>query len=328
LGVSTYTDNSTGTNFTFGHVQATGHRMNRNSSRSNSGRRRYSVPVARGQRLALGERTLIMGVLNVTPDSFSDGGAHFDTTRAVEAGLRLVEEGADLLDIGGESTRPGSAPVPPDEEMRRVVPVIERLAGATPVFLSIDTTKAAVADAALAAGAHLVNDVSGLLYEPALGEVVAGWGAGLVLMHMRGRPADMYRYADYGAVAADVAAELREALARARAAGVPEAATLLDPGLGFAKRAEQSAELLAALDAPDLRALDRPLLVGPSRKSFLQLALGECPPSARDWGTAAAVTVAILRGAHIVRVHRVREMRQVADVADLLLCAAPGVPSP
>jgi dihydropteroate synthase len=282
-------------------------------------RRHYRVPVARGRVLALGERTLLMGVLNVTPDSFSDGGVHFDTARAVEAGLRMIEEGADLLDVGGESTRPGSAPVDAAEEMRRVVPVIERLASATGAILSVDTSKAAVADAAIAAGAHLVNDVSGLLYDPALGEVAARRGAGLVLMHMRGRPGDMYRFATYGSVIEEVARELGAALGRARAAGVPDTAVLLDPGLGFAKRAEQSAAVLGALDAPSFLALGRPWLVGPSRKSFLQLALGECPAAERDWGTAAAVTAAILRGAHVVRVHRVPEMRQVARVADLLV---------
>jgi dihydropteroate synthase len=282
-------------------------------------RRRYTVPLARGRVLALGERTLVMGVLNVTPDSFSDGGAHGDAGRAVEAGLRMAAEGADILDVGGESTRPGAATVGAGEERRRVVPVIERLASATGAVLSVDTSKAAVAEAALEAGAHLVNDISGLQYDPALGEIAARHGAGLVLMHMRGRPADMYRYATYGSVVDDVARELGEALARARAAGLPEASVVLDPGLGFAKRAAQSAAVLADLDAAAFLALDRPLLVGPSRKSFLQAALGECPPSARDWGTAAAVAVAILRGAHIVRVHRVAEMVQVARVTDLLL---------
>lgn len=282
-------------------------------------RRRYVVPLPGGRVLALGERTLVMGVLNVTPDSFSDGGAFLDPARAVDAACRMVEAGADLIDVGGESTRPGAPPVEAAEERRRVVPVIDAVARQVAVPVSVDTSKADVARAALDVGAAIVNDISGLTYEPGIAAVVAAAGAGLVLMHTRGRSADMYARADYADVCGEVAAELSASLALALDAGVSREAVILDPGLGFAKRAEQSVEALARLDAAALASLDRPWLVGPSRKSFLQAAIGETPPAARDWATAAAVALAIAFGAHIVRVHRVAEMVQVARVADLLL---------
>jgi dihydropteroate synthase len=279
----------------------------------------YTVPLARGDTLTLGERTLVMGVLNVTPDSFSDGGRYLDADLAAARALELEAEGADLLDIGGETTRPGADPVDAAEEGRRILPVLARLRGRLRVPISVDTYKAEVADAALRAGASLVNDISGLQYDPPLAAVVAGHGAGLVLMHMRGRSRDMYRDADYDDVVARVAVELGQAVRRATAAGVPHESLVLDPGLGFAKRAEHSWRVLAALDAAPLAALDRPWLVGASRKSFLAAAIGDVPPADRDWATAAAVTAAILGGAHVVRVHRVAEMRQVARVADRLL---------
>jgi dihydropteroate synthase len=281
-------------------------------------RRTYRVPLAGGHALDLGSRTLVMGVLNVTPDSFSDGGAWTDPARAVDAALAMEAAGADLVDLGGETTRPGAEPVPAEVELRRVLPVLERLAACLRVPVSIDTYKAVVAEAALAAGASLVNDISGLQYDPALGEVAARRHAGLVLMHMRGRSRDMYREAEYADPVRDVARELVDALGRAEAAGVPREAVILDPGLGFAKRPDHSWALLGRLDAPPLAALDRPWLVGPSRKSFLTSVIGEVPAAARDWPTAAAVTGAILAGAHIVRVHRVAEMVQVVRVADRL----------
>jgi dihydropteroate synthase len=201
-----------------------------------------------------------------------------------------------------------------DEEVRRLLPALRAVAARVSLPISVDTRKAAVARVALAEGASIVNDISGLGYDSGLGGVVARAGAGLVLMHMRGAPADMYREASYADVAGEIARELEDALGRAEAAGVPREAVLLDPGIGFAKRAEHSYEALACLSR--LAALDRPLLVGTSRKSFLQSALGECPPSARDWGTAASVAAAIFEGAHVVRVHAVGEMVQVARVAD------------
>jgi dihydropteroate synthase len=276
-------------------------------------RRSYTIPLPTGAALHLGGRTLVMGVLNVTPDSFA-GGSGVDPAAAIAHALRLVADGADLLDIGGESTRPGARPVSVEEELSRIVPVLDGLHGRIDVPLSIDTSKAAVAEAALDRGAAIVNDVSGLQYDPDLAGLVARRGAAVVLMHTRGRPDRMYDEARYDDVAAEVADELRRRVASAIEAGIARDRILLDPGLGFAKRADDSWAALAGLDR--LAALDRPLLVGPSRKSFLQAALGERPPAERDWGTAAAVTAAVLLGAHLVRVHAVREMVEVVRVAD------------
>lgn len=277
-------------------------------------RQRYVVPLREGRALELGPRTLVMGILNVTPDSFADGGVRFDPERAIADGRQMIEDGADLLDVGGESTRPGAAPVPADEELRRVLPVVRALASLDRVPVSIDTYKAVVAREAVAAGASIVNDISGLQYDPDLGRVVAETGAAVILMHTRGRSHDMYRLAVYDDVVGEVSAELQAALDRAVAAGVRRESIVLDPGLGFAKRAEHSYAALAGL--PALAALDRPILSGPSRKSFLQLALGERLPPDREWGTAAAVAASVLLGAHIVRVHGVREMVDVVRVAD------------
>ncbi len=269
--------------------------------------------------LELGPRTAVMGIVNVTPDSFSDGGRFLDPAAALEQGLRLAAEGADVLDVGGESTRPGAAPVPPAEQIRRVVPVVRGLAAAgCPV--SVDTTSAAVAEAALAAGAVMVNDVSGLAADPALGPLVARSGASLVLMHLRGTPATMQAHAAYGDVGAEVVAELGAALARAEAAGVPREHCVVDPGLGFSKAAEHSLAALARLG--DLAALGRPVLVGPSRKSFIGAVLGGLPPAERLEGTIAACCAAAERGAHIVRVHDVLPVRRALDVADAIRGAA------
>jgi dihydropteroate synthase len=282
-------------------------------------RRSYSVPLARHGALELGVRTLVMGILNVTPDSFADGGRHLDPDAAVQAGARLAAEGADIIDVGGESTRPGAEPVPADEERRRVLPVIEELAARVSIPISVDTYKASVAKDALAAGASIVNDISGLLYEPALGRVAAEAGAAVVLMHTRGRSKGMYDLARYGDPGAAVALELTDAIARAENAGVKRESIILDPGLGFAKRAEHSFSVLAHLEK--IAALDRPLLVGASRKSFLKAALGDRDAADREWGTAAAVTASVLLGAHIVRVHGVREMADVVRVADRIRAA-------
>jgi dihydropteroate synthase len=267
--------------------------------------------------LELGQRTLIMGVINVTPDSFADGGARFDPAKAVDDGLRMIEDGADILDVGGESTRPGADPVPEAEELQRVLPVVERLAREGSAPISIDTYKAGVARRALDAGASIVNDISGLQFDASLGEVVARARAALVLMHTRGRSKDMYREAVYTDVTSEIVSELEAAIARATAAGVPLSAIVVDPGLGFAKRAKHSFEVLARLDR--LTTLDRPILVGPSRKSYLEMALGERPAEDREWGTAAAVAASVLAGAHIVRAHGVRAMADVVRVADRIL---------
>ena len=278
-------------------------------------RKRFTVSLAGGRTLALGDRTLVMGILNVTPDSFSDGGALPTAAAAVEVAERMVEAGADLLDIGGESTRPGAEPVPAAQERDRVLPVLDALAKRVAVPISIDTYKASVADAALGAGAVMVNDVSGLRYEPELGQVVARHGAAVVLMHTRGRSKDMYGQASYHDVVAEILDEIRESVAFATTAGIRRSSIIADPGLGFAKEAPHSFEALGRLDA--FAGLGLPLLVGPSRKSFLAKALGRhVPPAGRDWGTAAAVTAAVLSGAHIVRVHTVAEMVQVVRVAD------------
>lgn len=273
------------------------------------------MPLAAGGSLPLGDRVLIMGVINTTPDSFSDGGRLLDPARAIAAGVRMVDEGADMLDVGGESTRPGAAAVEDEEECRRVIPVIEGLVSRVRVPVSVDTYKAATADAALAAGAALVNDVSGLRYDGALARVVASRRAGIVLMHTRGRSSDMYAQASYHDVVSEILDELRESIAFATAAGVSADRIIVDPGLGFAKEARHSYEALARVDA--FTELGCPVLIGPSRKSFLTKPLGAAvPASERDWATAAAVTAAVLGGAHIVRVHAVREMAQVVRVAE------------
>ena len=278
-------------------------------------RPRFTLRLPGGASWTLGERTLVMGIVNVTPDSFSDGGAHLDVKAAVAAALRMVDEGADILDIGGESTRPGALPVAEGEERRRVVPVIEALAGQVPVPISIDTYKAGVADAALAAGASIVNDISGLRYEPDLAGVAARRGAPIVLMHTRGRSRDMYEQASYHDVVAEVLDELRESLAFAAGAGVPRDQTLVDPGIGFAKDGSHSFEVLGRL--AEFGDLGRPIVVGSSRKSFLNRPIKQAALTADgEWPTAASVAAAALAGAHIVRVHAVREMAQVVRVAD------------
>jgi dihydropteroate synthase len=282
-------------------------------------RRRFTIPLPGGRNLVLGDRTVIMGVVNVTPDSFSEHGALFDPADAIEAGVRMAAQGAGVIDVGGESTRPGASAVGEAEEHRRVIPVIEALAARVGVPISIDTYKAATADAALAAGASIVNDISGLRYEADLAGVVARRGAAIVLMHTRGRSRDMYQQASYGDVISEVLDELRESIAFATGAGVAMDRILVDPGLGFAKEAPHSLEALARLD--EFGELGRPIVAGPSRKSFLARALsgtpgGSTPAPARDWATAAAVTAAVLAGAHMVRVHAVEEMLQVARVAD------------
>jgi dihydropteroate synthase len=272
------------------------------------------VPIAGGRRLHVGPRTLVMAVINITPDSFAEVGASTDPARAVDAALEAQELGADILDLGAESTRPGAEAIPADEELARLLPLVRALARHVRVPLSVDTRKAAVAQAALDEGAAIVNDVSGLSYDAGLGRVVARAGAGLVVMHMRGTPRDMYGQAVYGDVAGEVTRELAGSIEAALRAGVPRDSIVVDPGIGFAKQAAHSFEMLARLDA--LEALDRPVLVGTSRKSFHGAAIGDRPAPERDWATAASVTAAVLLGAHIVRVHAVAEMAQVVKVAD------------
>jgi dihydropteroate synthase len=260
-----------------------------------------------------------MGVVNATPDSFSDGGRFLALDAAVARAERLAEEGADLVDLGGESTRPGALPVGEGEERRRVVPVVERLrARGFRIPISVDTSKGAVARAALEAGADLVNDVSGLS-DPALAAAVAAAGVPVVVMHTRGTPADMAGRARYADLLAEVAAELRQAMGRGLAAGIPGDRVVLDPGLGFAKTPAQTVELLARVG--ELKGLGRPLLVGPSRKRFIGELTG-APVGERLPGTLAAVTACVLAGVEFVRVHDVAAARQAALVAAALRKAA------
>ena len=270
--------------------------------------------------LVLGERALVMGVLNVTPDSFSDGGLYANPAAAVDRALEIEGAGADILDIGGESGRPGAQPISAEEELSRVQPVLEKLRGRFRIPISIDTQKAQVAEAAVAAGAEILNDVSALRTDPALGEVARRHRLPLILMHMRGTPRTMQRRPFARDVLRDVTSGLRAAIARARKADLKPSQLILDPGIGFGKSFEQNYELLAQL--PRLAALGYPLLVGTSRKTFLGATLGGAPPGERIWGTAATVTASILGGAHIVRVHDVAEMVQVARVTDAILRAS------
>jgi dihydropteroate synthase len=261
-----------------------------------------------------GKRTYIMGILNVTPDSFSDGGQYFDLESAIAQGQKLVAEGADVLDIGGQSTRPGATIVPLAEELRRVIPVVKALAALVNVPISIDTTRSVVAAEALAAGATWVNDVSGGTDDPELLPVVARSGATVVLMHRRGNPQTMQSLTDYE----DLVGEVHEFLARQRDKAQQLGITqiILDPGIGFAKNTEQNVTLLRELSR--FRDLNCPLLVGPSRKSFIGHILNQPDPQQRVWGTAAACCAAIAHGADIVRVHDVAAIRQVVQVADAI----------
>jgi dihydropteroate synthase len=274
----------------------------------------FDIPLAGGRRLELGRRPLVMGILNITPDSFAES-RPVDPAEAVERALAMEAEGADLLDIGGESTRPGADPVDARTELDRIMPVLVGLRGRLRIPISVDTYKAGVADAALEAGASMVNDVSGLLYDPPLAGVVARRGASIVLMHTRGRSKDMYGEAEYGDVVAEVTRELQQRVDVAVGAGIPRTSIVADPGVGFAKRAAHSYGVLARL-GEIATALGLPLLVGPSRKSFLRDAAGGADAPGRDWPTAAAVTAAVLGGAHILRVHAVAGMVQVVRAAE------------
>ncbi|MGB6432002.1 MAG: dihydropteroate synthase [Candidatus Acidiferrales bacterium] len=283
-------------------------------------RRRFRLRLG-SRALVLGERTLVMGVLNVTPDSFSDGGLYLDSQSAVAHALAMEHAGADLIDIGAESTRPGSVPVRPAEQIRLLLPVLKELRGQLRVPISVDTQSAEVAEAAADGGAQILNDVSALRAGPELAKVAARHRLALILMHMRGTPATMQRGPFARDAMRDVVGSLRRAVRQARAAGVTKDRIVLDPGFGFGKRHAQNFELLARL--PELARLGFPIAIGPSRKSSIgwaQTGKTEVPPVAeRLWGTAAAVTAAILCGAHIVRVHDVAEMAQVARVADSVL---------
>jgi dihydropteroate synthase len=277
--------------------------------------------------LILGERTLVMGVLNVTPDSFSDGGKFLDPQQAIEHALAMERDGADLLDLGGESTRPGSAGTPLETELARILPVLQGLRGALKIPISIDTRKADVAKAAIAAGAEIINDVSGLKSDPRIVEVAARSGVPMILMHMRGEPRTMQKVPFAREVMKDVSCGLRASIAIARKAGVRKSQIVVDPGIGFGKSFEQNYELLRRL--PEIAKLGYPLMVGTSRKGFLGATLAKdskpAPPEERIWATAATVAASIFGGAHIVRVHDVAEMAQVARASDNVLGTAHNV---
>ena len=277
-----------------------------------------------GRVLDLGRRTCVMGVLNVTPDSFSDGGRFFDPSAAVAQGERMAAAGADVIDVGGESTRPFSDPVPAEEEIRRVVPVVAELARRVDVPISIDTTKAEVARRALAAGAAMVNDISGLELDPDLAAAAAEFGALLVLMHMRGEPRTMQVDPRYDDLVGEIREHLSRAAERAERMGVERSRLVVDPGLGFGKTAAHNLELIRRL--PEFAVLELPLLVGPSRKSFIRRLVK--PPEVKDipadlpvveTGTQAAVAAAVIGGAHIVRVHDVAATVATVKVVDAIL---------
>jgi len=262
----------------------------------------------------LSRRTHIMGILNVTPDSFSDGGLYTTIDRAVSHGLKMVEEGADFIDVGGESTRPGADPLSLEEEIQRVIPVIRQLAEKTSAPISIDTYKSSVAERALDAGAVIVNDISGLHFDLRLPDVVARYRASIILMHIKGTPKTMQENPQYENVIEEICSYLDAGIARARSAGIEQ--IIIDPGIGFGKRLEHNLEIIRKLR--ELHRLGYPVLVGPSRKSFIGTLLG-LPASERLEGTAAAVAISIMHGANIVRVHDVKEMKRVATVTDAIV---------
>lgn len=264
-----------------------------------------------GRSYDLADRPCVMGVLNVTPDSFSDGNRYGSVTAAVAAARQMVDEGADIIDIGGESTRPDATPVSADEEIRRVVPVIERLAALLPVPISIDTWKAPVAAAALQAGAEIVNDISAMTFDPGMVAVVAGSDAGVVLMHTRGTPTTMQKNTAYADLMAEVTAFLGRALDKAVAAGISAERIVVDPGIGFGKSVSGNLEILRRL--PELAILGRPLLIGTSRKGFIGAVLGR-EVADRLFGTVASVAVAMVNGATVFRVHDVRAVRDTVDM--------------
>ncbi len=284
-------------------------------------RKRFRLRL-RSRTLILGERTLVIGVLNITPDSFSDGGKYLDSEAAVARALQLEHDGADIIDVGGESTRPGATRIAAEEELRRILPVIQILRGKLQIPMSVDTQRAEVAKAALAAGAEILNDVSGLRTDPGLAEVARRARAPLILMHMRGTPRTMQKGPFARDVIRDALSGLRTAIARAKRAGLAKSQLLLDPGIGFGKTHEQNFEILARLS--EFARLGCPIAIGTSRKAFLGKALAESegpnvPAGERLLGTAATVTASILGGAHIVRVHDVAEMVRVSRVADAIV---------
>jgi dihydropteroate synthase len=281
-------------------------------------RRTYTIALKDGRTIEVGKRTIVVGVLNVTPDSFSDGGLSFEPARAVDHALEMESEGADIVEIGGESTRPGASPLSIDEELSRVLPVLKNLAGRLQAAIAIDTYKSAVAEAAISEGASIINDVSALRFDPAIADVAARQQAGLALMHMRGTPATMQKIEPSHDIFAEIESDLGAALQLAESRGVNRNQIVIDPGIGFGKTLEQNLAIINHLKR--FGSFDLPLMIGTSRKSFIGRLTGRREQE-RVFGTAASVAAAIIRGAHIVRVHDVKEMIEVARVTDALLCA-------
>lgn len=257
-----------------------------------------------------------MGILNITPDSFSDGGLFFDKSVAIQRAFQMVEDGADIIDIGGESTRPGSETVPVEEELRRTVPVIAAIAKEINIPISIDTYKAEVAQRALDAGASMVNDISGLRFDPKMAKVVSEYKVPVVVMHIKGKPKDMQINPVYEALIPEIMDYLRDSIRLALDAGIQDNMIVIDPGIGFGKTFEQNLNIIHNLQ--EFTSLEKAVLIGASRKAFIGKILGDAPPGERLEGTAAAVAISILKGANIVRVHDVREMVKVAKVADAI----------
>jgi dihydropteroate synthase len=266
--------------------------------------------------LDFSKKTHIMGILNVTPDSFSDGGLYFDKSTAVKRALQMVEEGADIIDIGGESTRPGSEPITIEEELKRTIPIIEVLSKKVKIPLSIDTYKSEVAKRALDAGASMVNDISGLRFDPKMPAVVSEYKVPVVIMHIRGTPRDMQQNPVYEALIPEIMDYLRIGITMAREAGISEDMIVIDPGVGFGKTFEHNLQIIHNLQ--ELTLLRKPVLIGLSRKAFIGKILGDVPVTERLEGTAAAVAISIMNGANIIRAHDIKEMVKVVKVADAI----------
>ncbi|MGA1839871.1 MAG: dihydropteroate synthase [bacterium] len=268
--------------------------------------------------LALGQRTLIMGILNITPDSFSDGGRFFDPSKAIKQAVRMAEEGADIIDVGGESTRPGAESVTLEEELRRIVPLVKELVKEVPIPLSIDSYKSEVAEQALNAGAHIINDISGLRFDNAMAGLAARYKAPVVIMHIKGTPKDMQQNPVYEDLISEVKYYLEEGVRLAQVAGLKRDQVIVDVGIGFGKTVSHNLELINRLD--EFHSIGCPMLIGPSRKSFIGSILN-LPVSERLEGTIAAVTMAISRGVHIVRVHDCWPIKRAVQIADAIMCA-------
>ncbi|HTF37609.1 MAG TPA: dihydropteroate synthase [Blastocatellia bacterium] len=281
-------------------------------------RRKFVIELRDGKRIDLGGRTVVVGVLNVTPDSFSDGGRNFEPARAIDRALEMESEGADIIEVGGESTRPGATRLSVEEELSRVLPVLKGLGGLLRVPIAIDTYKSEVAAAAAALGASIINDVSALRFDPAIADVAASEQTALVLMHMRGEPAAMQKLEPSPNIFAEISSDLGAAIRLAESRGVNHDRIIIDPGIGFGKTLEQNLAVLNHLERFD--SFNLPLMIGTSRKSFIGRITGH-PEADRAFGSAASIVIAILRGAHLVRVHDVKQMVEAARIADAIISA-------